>query len=36
MNLTFFDYTLEDLNIFLPDLKKYTFWNYKPHEHAKF
>ena len=36
MKLKFFDYTLEDLKNFVPDLRNYTVWKYKPHEHAKF
>ena len=36
MKLTFFDYTLENLKKIVPDLRNYTFWKYKPHEHAKF
>ena len=36
MKLTFFDYTLEDLKNLVPDLRNYTFWKYKPDEHAKF
>ena len=36
MKLTFFDYTLENKKKIVPDLRNYTFWKYKPHEHAKF